>query len=148
MTPKQDAIEYVKHIDAALEFCESKNGMPRLCGPFQTLETITQPQYQHVITPSEHPRLNQPNQPCGFPRSKGGGRQPRPPAAMLVALKREAESLGFRLPCAAANGVGDERRKHWPLALGLEEQRTNHRKRLGSRAPVVNVAEKVPRGIR
>ena len=38
--------------------------------------------------------------------------------------------------------------KHWPLAIGLQEQVANHRKRLGSKAPVVSVAEKVPQGIR
>ena len=32
-----------------------------------------------------------------------------------------------------------------PLAIGLQEQVANHRKRLGSKAPVVSVAEKVPR---
>ena len=35
-----------------------------------------------------------------------------------------------------------------PLAIGLQEQVANHRKRLGSKAPVVSVAEKVPLGIR
>jgi hypothetical protein len=30
----------------------------------------------------------------------------------------------------------------------LQEQVANHRKRLGSKAPVVSVAEKVPEGIR
>jgi hypothetical protein len=35
-----------------------------------------------------------------------------------------------------------------PLAIGLQEQVANHRKRLGSKAPVVSVAEKVPQGIR
>ena len=32
----------------------------------------------------------------------------------------------------------------WPLAIGLQEQVANHRKRLGSKASVVNVAEKAP----
>ena len=36
----------------------------------------------------------------------------------------------------------------WPLAIGLQEQVANHRKRLGSKALVVSVAEKVPSGIR
>jgi transposase InsO family protein len=36
----------------------------------------------------------------------------------------------------------------WPLAIGLQKQVANHRKRLGSKAPVVSVAEKVPSGIR
>jgi hypothetical protein len=36
----------------------------------------------------------------------------------------------------------------WPLATGLQEQVANHRKRLGSKAPVVSVAEKVSSGIR
>ena len=31
-----------------------------------------------------------------------------------------------------------------PLAIGLQEQVANHRKRLGSKAPVVSVAEKAP----
>jgi len=35
-----------------------------------------------------------------------------------------------------------------PLAIGLQEQVANHRKRLGSKALVVSVAEKVPLGIR
>ena len=53
--------------------------------------------------------------------------------------------MGCRLQCAAASGVGDERRNDWPLALGLQEQGANHRKRLGPKALVVSVAEKVPR---
>jgi hypothetical protein len=36
----------------------------------------------------------------------------------------------------------------WPLAIGLQEQVANHPKRLGSKAPVVSVMEKVPGGIR
>jgi len=36
----------------------------------------------------------------------------------------------------------------WTLAIGLQEQVANHHKRLGSKALVVSVAEKVPRGIR
>ena len=32
----------------------------------------------------------------------------------------------------------------WPLAIGLQEQVANHRKRLGSKAWVVSVAEKAP----
>ena len=43
------------------------------------------------------------------------------------------------------SGVKDEGRS---LAIGLQEQIANHRKRLGSKAPVVSVAEKVPQGIR
>src|SRR5882724_263929 len=35
-----------------------------------------------------------------------------------------------------------------PLATGLQEQVANHRKRLGSKAPVVSVAEKAPEGVR
>ena len=58
--------------------------------------------------------------------------------------RRPNQALGLRLQCAAASGVGDERRKYWPLALGLQEQGANHRKRLGSKALVVSVAEKVP----
>ena len=33
----------------------------------------------------------------------------------------------------------------WPLVIGLQERVANHCKRLGSKAPVVSVAEKVPR---
>jgi putative transposase len=43
------------------------------------------------------------------------------------------------------SSVGDE---GGPLASGLQEQIANHRKRLGSKAPVVSIAEKVPEGIR
>jgi hypothetical protein len=35
-----------------------------------------------------------------------------------------------------------------PPATGLQERVANHRKRLGSKALVVSVAEKVPLGIR
>ena len=45
-----------------------------------------------------------------------------------------------RHQCAAESGVGDEGR---PLAIGLQEQVANHRKRLGSKALVVSVTEKV-----
>ena len=41
-----------------------------------------------------------------------------------------------------------EEMRVWPLAIGLQEQVANHHKRLGSKAPVVSVAEKVPEGIR
>ena len=37
---------------------------------------------------------------------------------------------------------------HQVLAIGLQEQVANHRKRLGSKAPVVSVAEKAPLGVR
>jgi hypothetical protein len=50
---------------------------------------------------------------------------------------------GFQ--CAAASSVEDERKQFRPLALGLQEQGANHRVRLGPKAPVVSVAEKVPR---
>lgn len=36
----------------------------------------------------------------------------------------------------------------WPLAIGLQEQVANHRMRLWSKARVVSVAEKAPRGVR
>src|SRR5688500_2717616 len=39
-------------------------------------------------------------------------------------------------------------RNDWPLALGLQEQGANHRKRLGAKVLVVSIAEKVPSGIR
>jgi hypothetical protein len=48
--------------------------------------------------------------------------------------------MGSRHKCAAGSGVRDEGR---PLATGLQEQVANHRKRLGSKAPVVSVTEKV-----
>lgn len=47
--------------------------------------------------------------------------------------------------CAAASGVGDEGRS---LAIGLQEQVANHRERRGSKARVVSVTEKAPRGVR
>ena len=47
--------------------------------------------------------------------------------------------MGHGHQCAAASGVRDEGRS---LAIGLQEQVANHRKRLGSKAPVVSVAEK------
>lgn len=53
--------------------------------------------------------------------------------------------MGLGYKCAAESGVRDEGR---PLAIGLQEQIANHRKRLGSKAPVVSVTEKVPSGIR
>jgi hypothetical protein len=36
----------------------------------------------------------------------------------------------------------------WPLAIGLQERVANHHKRRWSKARVVSVMEKVPRGIR
>jgi hypothetical protein len=51
----------------------------------------------------------------------------------------------LRRECAAESGIRDEGR---PLAIGLQEQVANHRKRLGSKASVVSVTEKVPLGIR
>jgi len=36
----------------------------------------------------------------------------------------------------------------WPLAIGLQEQVANHHKRRWSKAWVVSVMEKVPKGIR
>jgi len=48
-------------------------------------------------------------------------------------------SQGERDQCAAASGVRDEGR---PLAIGVQAQVANHRKRLGSKALVVSVTEK------
>ena len=53
--------------------------------------------------------------------------------------------------CAAESSVGDEgydEINQWPLAIGLQEQVANHRKRLGSKAPVVSVAEKASSDVR
>jgi hypothetical protein len=47
--------------------------------------------------------------------------------------------------CAVASGVRDGGR---PPATGLQEQVANHRKRRGSKARVVSVTEKAPRGVR
>ncbi|MHC1761420.1 MAG: hypothetical protein AB9917_18295 [Negativicutes bacterium] len=47
--------------------------------------------------------------------------------------------------CAAASSIRDEGR---PLAIGLQEQVANHRKRRKSKVWVVSVTEKVPLGIR
>jgi hypothetical protein len=49
--------------------------------------------------------------------------------------------MGYGHQCAAESGVGDEGR---PLAIGLQEQVANHRKRRWSKAWVVSVTEKVP----
>ena len=54
-------------------------------------------------------------------------------------------ALGRRHQCAAASGVRDG---GWPPATGLQEQVANHRKRRGSKARVVSVTEKAPRGVR
>jgi hypothetical protein len=50
-----------------------------------------------------------------------------------------------RYQCAAASGVGDEGRS---LAIGLQEQVANHRKRLWSKAWVVSVTEKASKDVR
>jgi hypothetical protein len=50
-----------------------------------------------------------------------------------------------RCQCAAASGVRDEGRS---LAIGLQEQVANHRKRRGSKARVVSVTEKASQGVR
>src|ERR1700722_12981202 len=50
-----------------------------------------------------------------------------------------------RMVSAAASGVRDGGR---PPAIGLQEQVANHRKRRGSKARVVSVTEKAPRGVR
>ena len=61
-------------------------------------------------------------------------------AEPTVALRRE---------CAAESSIGDEgTRNKRPLATGLQEQVANHRKRLGSKAPVVSVAEKASEDVR
>ena len=49
------------------------------------------------------------------------------------------------MQCAAASGVRDEGRS---LAIGLQEQVANHRKRRGSKARVVSVTEKASQGVR
>lgn len=54
--------------------------------------------------------------------------------------------MGIGFQCAAASGV--RRDEGWPLAIGLQEQVASHRKRLGSKAPVVSVAENAPKGVR
>ena len=53
--------------------------------------------------------------------------------------------MGGRHQCAAESGVGDEGR---PLAIGLQEQVANHRKRRWSKAGVVSVTEKALRSVR
>ena len=50
--------------------------------------------------------------------------------------------MGGRHKCAAESGIRDEGRS---LAIGLQEQVANHRKRLWSKALVVSVTEKVSR---
>jgi hypothetical protein len=56
-----------------------------------------------------------------------------------VALPNKAWVTDVSVP--QISGVKDEGRS---LAIGLQEQIANHRKRLGSKALVVSVAEKVP----
>ena len=74
------------------------------------------------------------------PGLRAGGREADPaapaPEQRLLAGGRE---------CAAASGVRDGGR---PPATGLQERVANHRKRRGSKARVVSVAEKAPRGVR
>ena len=53
--------------------------------------------------------------------------------------------MGGRYKCATASGVGDGGR---PLAIGLQEQVANHRKRRRSKAWVVSVTEKASQGVR
>ena len=62
-----------------------------------------------------------------------------------LTIERAEPRLGDGHQCAAASGVGDEGRS---LAIGLQERVANHRKRRGSKARVVSVTEKAPRGIR
>ncbi len=71
-------------------------------------------------------------------------RRPQYAAPELLATgPNQLWSWDISAPQQAA--VGDE---GGPLAIGLQEQIANHRKRLGSKAPVVSIAEKVPEGIR
>src|SRR5262249_2080495 len=53
-------------------------------------------------------------------------------------------ALADRLQCAAASGVRDE---GGSLAIGLQEQVANHRKRRWSKAWVVSVTEKASQGL-
>ena len=62
-----------------------------------------------------------------------------------MVIDRVNQYLGSRHQCAAASGVRDGGR---PPAIGLQEQVANHRKRRGSKARVVSVTEKAPRGVR
>lgn len=71
-------------------------------------------------------------------------RHPRYAAPELLATAPN-QLWSWDISVPQESGVGDEGR---PLAIGLQEQIANHRKRLGSKAPVVSVAEKVPEGIR
>jgi hypothetical protein len=57
----------------------------------------------------------------------------------------EIDELALRRECAAASGVRDG---GWPPATSLQEPVANHRKRRGSKARVVSVTEKAPRGVR
>ena len=62
-----------------------------------------------------------------------------------IAGGRPQSSLVLGHQCAAESGVSDGGR---PPATGLQEQVANHRKRRGSKARVVSVTEKAPRGVR
>ena len=62
---------------------------------------------------------------------------------MAIEQPNQVWATGYQ--CAAASGVRDGGR---PPAIGLQEQVANHRKRRGSKARVVSVTEKAPRGVR
>ena len=70
----------------------------------------------------------------------------RPALAETLRRRRRGKvGRSCRRECAAASGVGDGGRSP---AIGLQEQVANHRKRRGSKARVVSVTEKAPRGVR
>jgi hypothetical protein len=88
---------------------------------------------------------------CGS-RQAGENDDQRPSGPLPIRSRQspvpgaETERLvGLGLQCAAASGVRDG---GGPPATGLQEQVANRRKRRGSKARVVSVTEKAPRGVR
>ena len=64
---------------------------------------------------------------------------------LSIERPNQVRCADISVPRQAASGVRDGGR---PPAMGLQEQVANHRKRRGSKARVVSVTEKAPRGVR
>ncbi len=62
---------------------------------------------------------------------------------LVATAPNQVWTWDISVPQKAAREMRDR-----PLAIGLQEQVANHRKRLGSKALVVSVSEKVPEGTR
>lgn len=143
--------------------CHGQYAPGRLCAAFALHERDSQQGHRDVCTlnwsAQEDVRLMRVNN----IRAAHGYRTHRQTSTKRAApipnaLKRPFDVLApnkawvTQIRCAAASGVGDGRchskEKSRPPASGLQGQVANHGKRLGSKALVVSVAEKVPVGIR